>query len=620
MLHAPIADAVYATMNRFSGAAHSVSVCFVPLLSLEGDHIAKLMKSMDLLAYVEVQCAHSKSAVAALKKTLDQLPFRPLDRSMLLFVNPETFQDLRPALFRIRKFVSHLIFDEAHVYEEWAQFRPAFESIADLAVDFPASSIVAATATFTEAAETSFCTKLGSAREDWSFFSHHYQRTNLYYSVISERMILRKLATLFGSDRFPMLIVASSLALVAFLCAHVADWAGGDVTVLSYASGHSDDHKAASEARFRACKPGDRVVLVATNAFGMGVDISFILSVIVWGVPTTLQALIQAFGRAGRNTMFVPLAYCTLVTTPNTLRVAEKPVRAFLGCTKKDPAGSKKSKAGKVYALCDHCITWRKLPADRKEPSADEPFSCNDIGKKCSTDSPLPACVVKMLERYSLRQLSFAAPTNKVTENCRRCDYCVLPPFPMVPPVGSSVVIVAPGTKFFGHRGQVDQVVDETRLVVNCGGALRITVPFVTVQVLECSVEAVLAEDPPVPEHSNQPKVLEEALKSAVASFPSHLPPSFLISTDSYALLKTWRPCTVENLRLLRGVSVHPSIAQTIVDVITAHQQNNMKQPKPTLKKKTKRVTAVANGDEEEAISIVRTRTGRTVKRPNKNM
>src|SRR5205085_261843 len=126
-----------------------------------------------------------------------------------------------------------------------------------------------------------------------------FDRPNLSYHVIEARRGPDKLAAVAETLRRepgPSIIYVSSRAR----CEEVGQYLGRDLrrTAVAYHAGLTREERTTAQERFMS---GEAEIVVATNAFGMGVDKANIRSVIHFNLPGTLEAYYQEAGRAGRD-------------------------------------------------------------------------------------------------------------------------------------------------------------------------------------------------------------------------------------------------------------------------------------------------------------------------------
>ena len=216
----------------------------------------------------------------------------------LVYVAPERFRSARFVETMLRVRPALLAVDEAHCISEWGHdFRPDYAQIGLARRRIGAPPCIALTATATDLVRRDIADQL--ELRDPEQFVTGFDRPNLSYAVIDARRDADKLTALAGVlERAPgpSIIYASSRnkceAIGQFLHDHLRRPA------VVYHAGLTREDRAEAQDRFMS---GEVPVVVATNAFGMGVDKADIRSVIHYNLPGTLEAYYQEAGRAGRD-------------------------------------------------------------------------------------------------------------------------------------------------------------------------------------------------------------------------------------------------------------------------------------------------------------------------------
>jgi ATP-dependent DNA helicase RecQ len=217
----------------------------------------------------------------------------------LLYVAPERFaspgflEQLREA--RVGLFVV----DEAHCVSQWGHdFRPDYFRLADAARWLGAQAIVASTATATPQVAADIAQRL--RLRDPVRVATGFDRPNLSFAVVPCRSRADKerrlVAALEREGALPAIVYAGTRARTDELAQRLEGALG--VPVLAYHAGLGRDARAEAQRRFMA---GDVDVVVATNAFGMGVDKADVRTVAHEAVPGSVEAYYQEAGRAGRD-------------------------------------------------------------------------------------------------------------------------------------------------------------------------------------------------------------------------------------------------------------------------------------------------------------------------------
>jgi ATP-dependent DNA helicase RecQ len=229
---------------------------------------------------------------------------RALDRALagevkLLYVAPERFgtpgfiDRLRPAEIGL------FVVDEAHCVSQWGHdFRPDYFRLGDVARALGARSIFAATATATPRVAADVAQRLGL--RDPARITTGFDRPNLSYDVVPVGSDRAKrdatLALLREPDALPAIVYAGTRKKTD----ETASWLSRELgmTVPGYHAGMDREPRAEAQRAFMA---GETPVVVATNAFGMGVDKANVRTVLHEVVPSSLEAYYQEAGRGGRD-------------------------------------------------------------------------------------------------------------------------------------------------------------------------------------------------------------------------------------------------------------------------------------------------------------------------------
>lgn len=219
-------------------------------------------------------------------------------RLKILLVAPERFRLKRFVQF-VRRFPpSRLIVDEAHCISQWGHdFRPDYRRLHEVTEILDGLPVAALTATATPDVRRDIATQL-RLREPLEILTG-FDRPNLAFEVVPAPSKDDKLTVteeLLENTEGVRLVYAASRRSVESLAEHLQEHLEGDVA--AYHAGLRDHERASVQDRFMS---GGLDVLVATNAFGMGVDKSDIRMVLHYDMPGSLEAYYQEAGRAGRD-------------------------------------------------------------------------------------------------------------------------------------------------------------------------------------------------------------------------------------------------------------------------------------------------------------------------------
>jgi ATP-dependent DNA helicase RecQ len=216
----------------------------------------------------------------------------------LLYVAPERFSSPGFVQRMGEASIGLFVVDEAHCVSQWGHdFRPDYFRLADAARHLGADAIVASTATATPQVASDIVRRL--SLRDPVRVATGFDRPNIAFAVSrpaphEKRPLVAEL--LRAEDGLPAIVYAGTRAGSEELRDHLGAELG--VAVEAYHAGLDRGDRADIQRRFLA---DDVQVIVATNAFGMGVDKPNVRTVIHASVPASLEAYYQEAGRAGRD-------------------------------------------------------------------------------------------------------------------------------------------------------------------------------------------------------------------------------------------------------------------------------------------------------------------------------
>jgi ATP-dependent DNA helicase RecQ len=219
----------------------------------------------------------------------------------IVYCSPERFgsSGFWDALGRRR--VDLFAIDEAHCLAEWGHdFRPDYLRLPQAAERLGRPTVMACTATATEEVADEIARRL--QLRDPMMVRSGFDRPNLSFDIAtiegrgSKARKLHLLEQGLRDDAVrPAIVYCGTRKDTAELAATLAECGLGAV---GYHAGMAPDERASAQHRFMG---GDADVIVATNAFGMGVDKADVRSVWHWAIPTSVEAYYQEAGRAGRD-------------------------------------------------------------------------------------------------------------------------------------------------------------------------------------------------------------------------------------------------------------------------------------------------------------------------------
>lgn len=263
------------------------SVVVSPLIALMRDQVQALQA-------LGIAAERFDSTLDA--ETREQLLRRLLRGEIcLLFVAPESLEnrDLLQAFSTIR--LSLLVVDEAHCVSEWGHsFRPDYLKLPAFGRAFPFTATMAITATATLRVQEDLCRHFGIEKED--VFAISPYRSNIIRRVVGTDERLETVCEALSlRGRCPAIVYTRTRKGTEYVASELA---ARGFSVAGYHAGMPTEQREKLQDEFLH---NERDVLVATIAFGMGVDKPDVRTVIHYDEPTSPEAYIQESGRGGRD-------------------------------------------------------------------------------------------------------------------------------------------------------------------------------------------------------------------------------------------------------------------------------------------------------------------------------
>ena len=366
------------------------SICYqLPALMMEGITIVispliSLMKDQAMsLTQNGVSAAFLNSSMT-FEEYLFTLRLARNGEYKILFVAPERLETEAFNDFAQNTRISMITVDEAHCVSQWGQdFRPSYLHIADFISSLPQRPVVGAfTATATDKVRDDIKNRLGldSPMEIVTGFD----RPNLFFRVIKAQnkekpAVLKKLLDKF-SDRVGI-IYCSTRKQTEQVHAYCIQ---NGVSAVMYHAGMGDSERKESQEDFIYDRAA---VMVATNAFGMGIDKSNVGYVIHYSMPKSPEAYYQEAGRAGRDGT---AADCVLLFCPGDVNTNEFFIENMTGegLEHYELKALQRQERKRLNAMVEYCNTSECLRA----------FLLNYFGDKCETCSGCSNCGTEFRE------------------------------------------------------------------------------------------------------------------------------------------------------------------------------------------------------------------------------
>ena len=265
-----------------------VTLVISPLISLMKDQVSALKKSGITAAYInssltsdQLRLVYERTSKGAYK---------------LLYIAPERLIT-KEFLALVQKIeISLVSVDEAHCISQWGQdFRPSYLKIADFIDALPHRPVVAAfTATATAEVQQDIIRLLRLIDPMCNVTG--FDRPNLFFDVQSPKNKMSVLLNLLRERKEKNgIIYCATRASVERICQHLCD---KGISATCYHAGLDEATRRSNQDAFQFDRKN---VMVATNAFGMGIDKSNVNFVIHYNMTKSLEAYYQEAGRAGRD-------------------------------------------------------------------------------------------------------------------------------------------------------------------------------------------------------------------------------------------------------------------------------------------------------------------------------
>jgi ATP-dependent DNA helicase RecQ len=274
-------------------AGRGLVVVVSPLIALMADQASRA-RELGLRAVMLASGMGEGEAAASLGAVRD-------GEAQLVLVAPERFASASFRAVLATRPIALFVVDEAHCVSEWGHdFRPDYLRLQRVLEDLGRPPAMAATATATPQVSEEIVARLGL--RDPVRVRSSFDRPNLSFDVAcfeGKGAMARKHAALTGclgrDGGLPAIVYCGTRRQTEALAAALA---GEGLRAVAYHAGLAPEVRRRAQAAFMG---GEAEVVVATNAFGMGVDKADVRSVAHWAIPTSLEAYYQEAGRAGRD-------------------------------------------------------------------------------------------------------------------------------------------------------------------------------------------------------------------------------------------------------------------------------------------------------------------------------
>ncbi|KAF1920449.1 hypothetical protein BDU57DRAFT_464888 [Ampelomyces quisqualis] len=282
-----------------SGKTRGVTIVVSPLLSLMEDQVSCASQRFKMQAVL----INGESTQAQKNLIMEGLQNPDPQRLMqLLYVTPEMLSKNQRMIsafqqLHARNLLARIVIDEAHCVSQWGHdFRPDYKALGNVVRQFPGVPVIALTATATQVVRTDVVANLGI--QGCRQFSQSFNRPNLSYEVLPKpKGVINSIAELIKERHPGKSGIIYCLSRKA--CEQVAQKLSElGISAFHYHAGMEPAQR--SEVQ-RKWQHNEYHVIVATIAFGMGIDKADVRYVIHHTLPKSLEGYYQETGRAGRD-------------------------------------------------------------------------------------------------------------------------------------------------------------------------------------------------------------------------------------------------------------------------------------------------------------------------------
>ncbi|AGH82299.1 23S rRNA Gm2251-methyltransferase [Psychromonas sp. CNPT3] len=315
LLNAQSAAAIFPTGSGKSLCYQLPALCLPHLTLVVSPLLALIQDQLDFLHQKGISAASIQSMQSA-AQSADVYRQVSEGNIKILFISVERLNSERFRLFLKTIRISLLVVDEAHCISEWGHnFRPDYLKLAQYRKEFNIAQVLLLTATATSKVIADMASKFSISPENITQTGSYRSNLNLDVQGVSEADKLTTLIPWLQPRLGQAGIVYVTLQHSAEKVAQALTRAG--IVAQAYHAGMNSEDRISIQQRFMS---GELSLIVATIAFGMGIDKSNIRFVVHYDLPKSIENYAQEIGRAGRDGQS---SDCLLLANVSNLNVLE---------------------------------------------------------------------------------------------------------------------------------------------------------------------------------------------------------------------------------------------------------------------------------------------------------
>lgn len=394
-----------------SGKTRGVTIVVSPLLSLMEDQVEACKQRFGMQAFL----INGESTAAQKSMIMDGLRQRdPQQFIQILYLTPEMLSKNQRMISAFQQLhsggnLARIVIDEAHCVSQWGHdFRPDYKALGDVVRQFPGVPVIALTATATQLVRTDVVANLGI--QGCRQFSQSFNRPNLSYEVLPKsKGIINSIADLIKERYIGKSGIIYCLSRKS--CEQVAQKLS-EAGIRAYHYHAGMDSADRSEVQ-RKWQKNEYHVIVATIAFGMGIDKADVRYVIHHSLPKSLEGYYQETGRAGRDGK---RSECYLYYQYADSRILHKMIQEGEGSWEQKQRLSDMLRT--VIQYCENKADCRRAQVLGYFSEAFDASKCNSTCDNCRSDATF---VTKDLTEYAAMAIKLVSQVHEDNVTMHQC-------------------------------------------------------------------------------------------------------------------------------------------------------------------------------------------------------